>query len=236
MSNHADVTEGSGGIWERLHYDWSDPERVVMTTVDSNIWGGASGHTYTFTRYCPTGRRSWTSVVVREGKNLKGRITGLLLGTVGKGVLGKAPEEDDQGGRGPASVRDPITGADGDRALVRAAQTGDVTALALLLEQHRAGMRAVALSILGPVPDADDAVQDAVLVALRRIGDVRDPCAVGAWLRMIVRNRCRSLLRDTQRVVPVGDPMEPREARPPARTSCSNVTRCGTGWRRSTRC
>ena len=27
----ADVTEGSGGIWERLHYDWSDPNRVVMT-------------------------------------------------------------------------------------------------------------------------------------------------------------------------------------------------------------
>ena len=21
----ADVTEGSGGVWERLHYDWSDP-------------------------------------------------------------------------------------------------------------------------------------------------------------------------------------------------------------------
>ena len=27
---HADVTEGSGGIWERLHYDWSDPSRIVM--------------------------------------------------------------------------------------------------------------------------------------------------------------------------------------------------------------
>ena len=24
----ADVTEGSGGIWERLHYDWSDRNRV----------------------------------------------------------------------------------------------------------------------------------------------------------------------------------------------------------------
>jgi hypothetical protein len=24
----ADVTEGSGGIWERLHYDWSNPNRV----------------------------------------------------------------------------------------------------------------------------------------------------------------------------------------------------------------
>ena len=24
-SDYADVTEGSGGIWERLHYDWSNP-------------------------------------------------------------------------------------------------------------------------------------------------------------------------------------------------------------------
>ena len=46
----ADVTEGSGGIWERLHYDWSDLNRVVLTTTDSNVWGGASGHTYSFTR------------------------------------------------------------------------------------------------------------------------------------------------------------------------------------------
>ena len=33
----ADVTEGSGGIWERLYYDWSDPNRVVLTTTDSNV-------------------------------------------------------------------------------------------------------------------------------------------------------------------------------------------------------
>src|SRR5262249_47912147 len=46
----ADVTEGSGGVWERLHYDWSDPNQVVLTTIDSNVWGGASGDTYTFTR------------------------------------------------------------------------------------------------------------------------------------------------------------------------------------------
>src|SRR5258708_7167915 len=38
----ADVTEGSGGIWERLRYDWSDPNHVVLTTTDSNTWGGAS--------------------------------------------------------------------------------------------------------------------------------------------------------------------------------------------------
>ena len=47
--SEADVTESSGGVWERLHYDWSGPNRVVLTTTDSNLWGGASGHTYTFT-------------------------------------------------------------------------------------------------------------------------------------------------------------------------------------------
>ena len=52
--DQADVTERSAGIWERLHYDWSDPHRVVLTTTDSNVWGGGSGHTYTLTRQ-PTG-------------------------------------------------------------------------------------------------------------------------------------------------------------------------------------
>ena len=85
----ADVTEGSGGIWERLHYDWSDPDHVVLTTTDSNVWGGASGHTYTFTRQ-PDGTTDIDVVVIREGKNLKGRLLGLVLGTIGRSVLEKA--------------------------------------------------------------------------------------------------------------------------------------------------
>jgi len=42
------------------------------TTTDSNVWGGASGHTYifTFTRQ-PNGTTGIDVVVVREGKNLK---------------------------------------------------------------------------------------------------------------------------------------------------------------------
>jgi hypothetical protein len=88
-TDHADVTEGSGGVWERLAYDWSDPDRVVLTTTDSNAWGGHSGHTYTFTRR-PDGTTDIDYVVVREGKNLKGRLLGVVLGTVGKRVLAKA--------------------------------------------------------------------------------------------------------------------------------------------------
>jgi hypothetical protein len=85
----ADVTEGSGGIWERLHYDWSDPDHVVLTTTDSNIWGGHSGHTYNFTRQ-PDGKTAVDVVVVREGKNVKGKVLGAVIGTVGQGVLRKA--------------------------------------------------------------------------------------------------------------------------------------------------
>jgi hypothetical protein len=85
----ADVTEGSSGTWERLHYDWSDPHRVVLTTTDSNAWGGASGHTYTLTPN-PDGTTEVDLVTVREGKNLKGRFLGVVLGSVGKSVLSKA--------------------------------------------------------------------------------------------------------------------------------------------------
>jgi hypothetical protein len=88
----ADVTEGSGGVWERLHYDWADPNRVVLTTTDSNAWGGDSGHTYTFERQ-PDGTTEVDYVVVREGKNLKGRVLGFVLGTVGKGRLESAFEK-----------------------------------------------------------------------------------------------------------------------------------------------
>ena len=90
--NEADVTEGSSGIWERLHYDWSDPNRVVLTTTDSNAWANTPSHTYTFKRQ-PDGTTEVDYVVVRQGKNLKGRLLGIVLGTVGKGRLESAFEK-----------------------------------------------------------------------------------------------------------------------------------------------
>jgi hypothetical protein len=90
-ATEADVKEGSKGVWERLHYDWSDPTHIVLTTTDSNAWGGASGHTYTLTRL-PDGKTKVELVSVREGKNLKGRVLGIVVGTIGKGNLRKAFE------------------------------------------------------------------------------------------------------------------------------------------------
>lgn len=87
-----------------------------------------------------------------------------------------------------------------DAQLLRAARAGDAGSLGLLLARHRAGMHAVAAALLGYGPDAEDAVQEASIVALRRIGDIRDPSAVGPWLRTVVRNVCRAMLRRTSAV------------------------------------
>ena len=56
---------------------------------DRLLWGGASGHTYTF-KHNLNGTTDIDVVVVRDGKNFKGRALGLVLGTIGKGVLEKA--------------------------------------------------------------------------------------------------------------------------------------------------
>ncbi len=97
-----------------------------------------------------------------------------------------------------------------DEELTRRAQSGETGALGLLLARHQAPMRAVALSLLGYGPDVEDTMQDAALTALRRIGDVRDPAAVGAWLRAVVRNAARMRLR-AARETPGLDGLDIRE-------------------------
>jgi hypothetical protein len=53
------------------------------------VWGGHSSHTYTF-KVQPDGTTAVEVVVVREGKNLKGRVLGVVIGAIGHRILGKA--------------------------------------------------------------------------------------------------------------------------------------------------
>ncbi|MFB9474277.1 RNA polymerase sigma factor [Nonomuraea salmonea] len=105
-------------------------------------------------------------------------------------------------------------GEPADGELVVLAQQGDAGALGTLLARHRGGMLAVALSVMHDPGESEDAVQDASLTALARIGDLRDPDAVGPWLRMIVRNLCRKRLRARQ-AIPVGHLTPPERAADP---------------------
>lgn len=85
-----------------------------------------------------------------------------------------------------------------DAELVRSAQGDDTASLGLLLERYRAPLYGLALQILGHGPEAQDAVHDTFLVALRKIEQVREPAAVGGWLHKIVRNVCCMRLREGQ--------------------------------------
>ena len=49
--------------------------------------------------------------------------------------------------------------------------------------------------MVGHSPAAEDAVQETFLIALRRIGELRDPAAARAWLAAILVNVCRGELR-----------------------------------------
>jgi len=106
-----------------------------------------------------------------------------------------------------------------DAELVRMARNGDTASLGILLDRHRASLYALALGFLGHGPDAQDAVQDAFLLALRKIGHLREPEAAGAWLRSIVRNLCLSKLRERQGGVVLANLVEDQGPREPHESS-----------------
>jgi len=86
-----------------------------------------------------------------------------------------------------------------DAELARAAQAGDTTSLAVLFERYRAPLLGLAMSLLGYRSAAEDAVHDTFVAALTRLGDLKDPAAVGGWLHAILRNRCLMERRTAQR-------------------------------------
>jgi hypothetical protein len=61
----------------------------LLKAADSNVWSGASGYTYSFTR-SPDGRTDVELVIVRKGKNAKGGLFAWLLATVGRRALKKS--------------------------------------------------------------------------------------------------------------------------------------------------
>jgi hypothetical protein len=64
--------------------------QVKKTTTDSEVGRGDSGHTHTLTRR-PDGTTDIDAVVVRKGKNLKGRLVGIFGRRVLRGELGSEP-------------------------------------------------------------------------------------------------------------------------------------------------
>ena len=93
-------------------------------------------------------------------------------------------------------------------ALVQRVQRGEKAAYAPLVRAFLRPAYAVALAVLGRRTDAEDVAQDALVVALERIGTCRHPDRFAAWLLQIVRNRAKNRL-DERRLRDV--PAEPQE-------------------------
>lgn len=88
----AEVTEGSnffGGVWERLHYDWSKPGTIILRTLDSNVWSDKSSWRYKLTE-APDGSGTIIKyTITRFALNKKAYAILIMMSLVGKRVLTK---------------------------------------------------------------------------------------------------------------------------------------------------
>ncbi len=75
-----------------------------------------------------------------------------------------------------------------DEVLVVAAILGDLEAFGELAGRYRAAAVRTAQSIVGP-SDAEDVVQDALLLAFKALPSIEQPGRFAAWLGAITRNR-----------------------------------------------
>jgi RNA polymerase sigma-70 factor (ECF subfamily) len=106
-----------------------------------------------------------------------------------------------------------VTGEPSDEDLVAAHVAGDPDAFAEIFRRHREVLWAVALRTTGNPDEAADALQDAMLSALRAARTFRGRSAVRTWLYRIVVNACLDRLRRSaaRPAVPLTghDPAEP---------------------------
>ncbi|HTK45701.1 MAG TPA: RNA polymerase sigma factor [Patescibacteria group bacterium] len=77
-----------------------------------------------------------------------------------------------------------------DRELVIAAQHGDRVAFIDLARARLDRLFAIARRILRDVDRAEDALQDALVIAWRDLPDLRDPDRFDYWLQRVLTNMC----------------------------------------------
>lgn len=98
--------------------------------------------------------------------------------------------------------------------LVTRAVEGDDAAFEVLVRGHAPQLLALASRLLGSAAEAEDAVQDALVTAWRRLPEFRREAAFGTWLFRITTNRCLNILRARPVTRPLDAAPEPPMADP----------------------
>src|SRR5205823_11615563 len=94
------------------------------------------------------------------------------------------------------------TGRASDIELLRSHVAGDADAFGELVRRHRDRVWAVAMRVLRDPQEAEDAVQDAFLAALRGAAGFRGEAAVTTWLHRITLNASLDRVRRRKPTVP----------------------------------
>jgi RNA polymerase sigma-70 factor (ECF subfamily) len=105
-----------------------------------------------------------------------------------------------------------------EATLVVRAQEGDVRAFGELARRHQAALYRLAVRVMGDASEAEDALQEALLDAWRRVGHFRSESAFSTWMYRVVTNRCLGMLR-RRRPVPVGRVVEAAAPDSPERSA-----------------
>ena len=91
-----------------------------------------------------------------------------------------------------------------ERALFDAARAGDGDAFGLLVGPYRGELHAHCYRMLGSIPDAEDALQDALLRAWRGLPRFEGRSSLRSWLYKIATNAClKAIERRPRRVLPI---------------------------------
>lgn len=93
----------------------------------------------------------------------------------------------------------PAAGSCGPAELLRRARQGDQVALGALLAHHRSRMHALALRVCRSAADAEDAVQEASLTVLHKLGQHREDAAFASWVHRVTFNAALLVLRQRRR-------------------------------------
>lgn len=93
--------------------------------------------------------------------------------------------------------------------LIRRARQGDGEAFAELIAGQKQTLYKVARSYLHNDTDAADAIGETVLVCCEKLDTLREPKYFRTWLTRILINKCRDLLRQQGRCVPLETAAEP---------------------------
>lgn len=109
-----------------------------------------------------------------------------------------------------------------DAVLAARAADGDQVAFGVLVRRHAPFLVAFATKLTGSRADADDSVQEALIVAWRKLPDLAEPEKFRGWLTTIVSRKATDRLRSRKNVDQIADDAVASEDDPERRAVVSS--------------